>query len=132
MTEADWAAVVAAWQIPSDDTVNATMSAPSVFLAAKAGLIGRAIRIKYGMQLRFTEVAANAAAVALASPSLPSTSPCTAPPSNGRKVKMSQVVDRSIDEEVGLMDEDSVKRAYARYDLCMGGIQPESVEPSIE
>jgi hypothetical protein len=45
---------------------------------------------------------------------------------------MSQVVDQSTDEEIGLMDEAAVARAYTRYDVCMGGLPPESVEPSIE
>ena len=88
VAEADWAAIVNAWQIPADDTGTAALAAPSVFMAAKAGLIGRGIRIKYGMQLRVGTIAANIAAAALASSSLPSTlAVLPPPPSPGRKVK---------------------------------------------
>ena len=42
------------------------------------------------------------------------------------------MVDQISEEEIPLMDENTVKMAYARYDLCMGGIPPAAVEPSLE
>jgi hypothetical protein len=135
--EGDWQAVVASWTIAtttgSGDTAVVTATPPTIFQAAKAGLVGRAIRIKYGLQLRASEIAAHAAATALGSQihlSQPPVGQIASSPS--RKVKLAQVADQTTEDEVPLLDVSAVSAAYARYDLRMGGIPPEEVEPSLE
>jgi hypothetical protein len=135
IAEADWDALMANWVVPNVD--GTAFAPPAVFQLAKGGLVGRAIRIKYGMQLRASAIAANAAA-SLATASnivlggVPPGGGLASAVSSSRKVKLSQVVDQATEEEVQLLDDAAISAAYNRYDITMGGVPPEGSEPSLE
>jgi hypothetical protein len=129
VSEQDWAVLVSAWKLGT--------AAPTIMQAAKAGLVGRALRIGFGMQPRASDVAAaSSAALALSSAGVPSVGASQASSSalalTPRKVKLAMVVDQTSDEDAPILTEMLIQAAYATYDATMGGEPPDDCEPSVD
>jgi hypothetical protein len=68
-----------------------------------------------------TFAATSAAAKAQAAP----------PPYTGKKVKMATVADQGTDEELPILDDERIHKAYGAYKARLGDFPPPDVEPSL-
>jgi hypothetical protein len=139
IADSDWVAALAHWRVaPSISTsstelvatVPAALVPPSIFQLGQAGLVGSAIRIAFGTQMRHADVLASQAAVAVAAASVGTVGSLAAVVPKERVIDLSQVIDQQADEKTPLLDEVAINMAYQRYTDIMGDVPGDDVEPS--
>ena len=116
---ADITAAIARWQLR---TAGGTDEAPTMTQLGQAGVFARTCRYVCGVP----EVNAGTTQPAIGpQPAAPTTN-------NGRKVKMSHVINQADEEEIDMMTAQEVTEAYDRYVKKTGGFPPEDEELSAE
>ena len=126
MPEADYMAVIGAWEHPQG-------SSPTPALQSQSGLLGRAARITGGAQLRVEEARAHqiALAQATAGASAPVPVQGPAPPNAGAasvtKVKLCNIIDQYNDGEVDQKTPQDMEAGYKKY-ISRLGAMPEAAE----
>ena len=118
LDEADFKAVLQTWQYTHPNEQQAR--APSPVVLAQAGLIGRVCRIAIGKEKTLAKLELERQAATVASQAQANTNAASG--TQGRKVKMSLIVNQTNDDERPLLDDAGLDKAYKQYIKVMGDV----------
>eukprot|EP00435_Cladocopium_sp_Y103_P060722 s646_g22.t1 len=129
LKEADFAAILANWRIPTAGAAGANR-APTLVETGQAQLMLRACQLVGGKGKTLEEMA-KAAASATPAPSLPAPAQSSSPV---RKVKLTAVASQVDDTEVKVLSEADLVSMYAEYERVYGPGErpPKDCEPTTE
>ena len=116
----DYDTIIQNWQIAG--------SPPTPAQRAMAALVGSAARVACGTQLRVEDQRA-AISAAMASSGSPAVA-ATAASTSGDRIRLSNVLDQTSDDDCAPLSNAEVDGCYARFDRRLGGYPPEDQEPT--